>query len=186
MRHLLAAAAALFSITAAASANTITVGLGLGSLTCNGATAGQCQAFIGAGANGAPTIDPTGLGTLSSTSAGVYDGTPSGENAEAARLSTLTGLAFTGASGLRSVSNPPTTFATVREWLVMKLGNDSIFIRNTSGGALTIAYASTPGAGSGLSHYTEFGGVVPLPAAAWMMLAGIGGLAAARGRKKQA
>ncbi len=179
---------AFFAVAAlsfgAANANVITIDDGLGTIECTA----SCEAFTGAGGDGA---QPTGAGVLSSTLADYYDGTPSSESAEANRLSILatgsTGL-VAGTDGTRTVGNSGSmSFSTLAEYVVLKIGQVAIFVKNTSGGSLTIDYTSFPGAGSGLSHYTEFGGVsdVPLPAAAWLMIAGIGGLGFA-GRKKAA
>ncbi|GJL91560.1 VPLPA-CTERM sorting domain-containing protein [Hyphococcus sp.] len=181
---LVSGAMALAVSVGAASANLITIDDGLGTIECTV----SCEAFTGAGGNGA---EPTGAGTLSSSAADYYDGTPSSESAEADRLSTLitgsTGL-FAGTDGTRTTgSGGSQMFSTLAEYVVLKIGNVAVFIKNTSGGMLTVDYTSFPGAGSGLSHYTEFGGVsdVPLPAAAWLMIAGFAGLNFA-GRRKAA
>lgn len=172
-----------------AAANTITINGGAGSFTCNGAAVGACQAFIGAGSPG----DPTGLGALSPSFADEYDGTPSNPVNEAARLNTLAGTSFAGAGGAFdgqqfAGGGGDLTFDSLALWVVMKIGNDAVFIKNTSGGLLTIAYDSFAGQGSGLSHYSEYGAqqVVPLPAAIWLMGAGIAGVGFAGRRKKSA
>jgi len=168
----------------AASANVITIDDGLGTIECTT----SCEAFTGAGGNGA---QPTGAGTLSSTFADYYDGTPSNEASEAERLSILisgsAGL-FAGTDGTQIAGNSGSMmFSTLAEYVVLKIGNVAVFIKNTSGGSLNIDFTSFAGAGSGLSHFTEFGQVsdVPLPAAAWLMIAGLGGLGFA-GRRKNA
>lgn len=181
MTHLITAIAAGLFLTGAAQANTITVAGG-GSLTCNGAAIGACQAFTGAGgsANGG---EPTGLGVLSSANADTYTGTPSSEANEAARLNTLAGTTFAGTDGVRTNGGGGgLTFSTLRDYLVLRLGNDAVFVQNTSGGALNIVYTSSQA--RGLSHFTEFGAgnVVPLPGAAWLMIAGVAGLVGAQRR----
>lgn len=166
-----------------AAANVITINGGAGSVTCTP----SCSAFTGAGAPG----EPTGLGVLSATNADEYDGTPSSEANEAARLNTLAGTSFVGTDTTQidgsssSDGSPDDTFMTLALYVVMKIGNDAIFIKNTSGGQLTIAYDSFTGQGSGLSHYSAFGAAapIPLPAALWLMGAGIAGLGFARRRK---
>jgi hypothetical protein len=181
---LISGAMALSVFAGAASANVILIDDGLGSIDCSV----SCEAFTSAGGDGA---GPTGAGILSSSAADYYDGAPSNETDEANRLSILisgsTGL-FAGTDGSRTTgSGGSQMFSTLAEYVVLKIGNVAIFLKNTSGGSLTINYTSTPGAGSGLSHYTEFGGVseVPLPAAAWLMIAGLAGLRVA-GRRKAA
>jgi len=170
-----------------AFANVITITGGAGTVTCSA----SCEAFTGAGSPG----EPTGLGVLSGTAADEYDGTPSSPAAEAARLNILAGTSFAGTGGAfdgqqfagtgESVDNPDDSFVTLALFIVMKIGNDDIFIKNTSGGALTIDYDSFPGEGSGLSHYSEYG-QVPLPGAMWLMGAGLAGLGFASRRKKTA
>ncbi|MGE0408453.1 MAG: VPLPA-CTERM sorting domain-containing protein [Amphiplicatus sp.] len=175
---LTAAAAALLSVFAvnAASANVITVAGGIGTITCTS----SCEAYTGAGSPG----EPTGPGTLSSTTASVYPGNPSNEASEATRLSTLSGLTFTSADADRTLGNGGSmSFQTLAEYFLLKLGNVAVYLKNTSGGLLTVDYAATAGAGAGLSHYTEFS-EVPLPAAGWLMLAGLAGLGFSTRRRK--
>lgn len=176
----IAAGAGLFAQPA--FANVITITGGAGTVTCTA----SCEAFTGAGSPG----EPTGLGVLSSTAADEYDGTPANPADEAARLNTLAGTSFVAgdatviAGSSASGGNPDDSFVTLALFIVMKIGNMEIFIKNTSGGALTIDYDSFEGAGSGLSHYTEFG-QVPLPGAMWLMGAGLAGLGFAARRKKK-
>jgi hypothetical protein len=110
------------------------------------------------------------------------------------RLNTLAGTSFAGTGGPfdgnqitvngGSDASPDSTFMSLALWIVMKIGNDVIFIRNNTPGQLTIAYDSTPGQGSGLSNYSEFGNAIPVPGALWLMGAGLAGLGFARSRKK--
>jgi len=179
-------AAGLTAMFSAASANTVSIADGLGTIDCST----SCEAFtLGALALGA---EPTAAGLLTSTDAWYYDGTPSNEAHEADRLSILisgaTGV-FSGTDGTQiGGSGGSDMFSTLAEYIVMKIGNVSVFVKNTSGGMLTIDYTSTSGAGSGLSHYTEFGGVsdVPVPGAIWLMIAGIAGLTGASRKNKAA
>jgi hypothetical protein len=182
MRSLIILSAAMLATASGAFANPITIAGG-GSLTCNGAAAGACQAFTGGGGS-ATGAGPTGLGILSGTNADTYAGAPASESDEAARLNILAGTSFSGLDGDRTDDTPDNlTFTTLSAWVVLKIGPVNIFIRNISGGLLEIAYTSSQG--RGLSHYTEFG-VVPLPAAGWLMLAGVAGLFGAQRRKKVA
>jgi hypothetical protein len=173
----LAAGAALAA--APALANVITVTGTTATVTCTP----SCEAFTGAGGSttGPPGTGPTGLGTLSSTDAHLYTGNPAGEANEAARLNTLAGTSFLGTDATRTDPPPALPFSTLALYIVLKVGDAAIYLKNTSGGLLSIDYAGAPGLG--LSHVTEFG-VIPLPAAFWLMGAGLAGLSFAAPRKK--
>lgn len=191
IKFAIAGAVAFATALGAASANIITIAGGLGSIDCSP----SCEAF----AFGAPALgnEPNAIGTLidgvpATEQAWYYDGVPSSEQDEADRLSILitgsTGL-FSGADGTRTIGGGGSQLiSTLAEWVVMKLGNVVIFVHNNSGGMLDINYTSTPGAGSGLSHYTEFGDVpnIPVPGAIWLMGAGLAGLGFAGRKKKSA
>ena len=77
-------------------------------------------------------------------------------------------------------------FTSSAEYLVLKVGNspDLAVIRNGSANNL-FTYTNFPGAGGGLSHVTEVG-VVPLPAAGFLLVGALGGLAAAGRRRRKA
>ena len=183
MKRVLAIAAVGFAAFAAfagsASANIITITGTTATIDC----APSCQAFTGSGGGG---TGPTGAGILSSTIADFYDGTPSSSAFEADRLSIL----ITGSTGLFSAidatQSPDTpanfNFSTLAEYVVLKVGQYDVFLKNISGGLLTINYVSSPG--FGLSHFTEFG-QVPIPGAIWLMAAGLAGFGFA-GRVKKA
>jgi len=177
----LVAAAALLSQPA--FANVITIGGGPATITCSP----SCEAFTGGSPNG--SNDPTAAGSLSSTVAQLYDGVPSNESDEASKLSILIGTAglFIGTDGSKSASNPPTTINSLAEYLVLKLGNERIYVKNTSGGQVNIVLAYNGATGLGLSHFTEFGeaDVIPVPGALWLMGAGIAGLGFGSRRKKK-
>jgi len=174
-----AGAAAIASTFGIASANVITVAGSTATITCTA----SCEAFtFGAPALGA---EPNELGILSGSDAWYYDGTPSSESDEATRLNTLAGTSFSMADATRD-ETPATSFSTLAAYVVLKLGNVGVYLKNTSGGMLNISYVSAPSLG--LSHYTEFGDVevpeVPIPGAIWIMGMGLAGLGAARRKKK--
>lgn len=160
----------------AASANVLTVTGGLGTVTCTT----SCEGFTGAGSPG----EPTGLGTLSDTAADPYEGQPASESDEVSRLNILAGTSFTSADATRTDgSGGDDMISTLAEYIVLKIGNQALFIKNTSGGLLEIAWDAFAGAGAGLSHYTEFG-EIPIPGAVWLMGAGLAGIGFASRKKK--
>lgn len=173
-----AVAAATALAASAASANTVAI-TGGGSLSCNGSAIGACVGITGGGAPAAPS----GPGTLSATTADRYVGTPATAAATAARLNTLAGTSFTGTGvGFNGADiGNATTFTTLAQYVVLRIGNDNVFLQNSAGAAVTYILSGI----TGLNAVRVFG-EVPLPGAAWLMLAGLGGLAAARGRRKQA
>lgn len=183
-------AAALATGFSSALANTITISGGPAFVTCNGAAIGACEGIIGgaivlSGQNvdvGAGT-----MGTFSTTAADQYDGGNSSEANETLGLNEIAGTSFLEADANKSSSNPPLFFTTLAEFFMLKIANTNVFFRNTSGGSLDIVYNPNGATASGLSHYTEWGGdtpEVPLPAAIWLMIAGMCGLGFA-GRKKK-
>lgn len=163
-----------------AFANVITVAGRPATITCTP----SCEAFTG----GSPDAegDPTTAGVLSGTGADLYDGQPSNEGDEAEKLSILIGSPglFTSADGDKT-EPPVNPFTTLAEFIILKLGDERVYIKNTSGGELLIAYAQNGASGLGLSHTTEFG-QIPLPGAMWLMGAGLAGLGFAGRRKKKA
>lgn len=181
---LLAIAGVAFAAVAAqpASANVVTIGSGTAAVTCTP----NCEGFI---AGGAPNF-PTGAGALSSTNAAVYAVLPADEATQASALSLLSGETFVGADGAKTTPGggdvEVLSFNTLAAYVAVKLGVGTFFIKNTSGGELTIDFLKTAGpggAGGGLSHYTEFGNEIPIPGALWLMGAGLAGLGFARRRK---
>lgn len=170
-------------MTAQAAAAVINIGTTGATVTCSV----SCQGFTGAGGADATTappsgVNPTGVGTLSDTLAQLYNGQPADETDEGLRLSTLVGSDVGPGTKYDPPSNP---FDSSAEYIVLKIGPYAVFIKNTSGGSQTYTYSDARMLG--LSHYTEFGdAVIPLPAAAWLMLAGLGGLGFASRRKKAA
>ncbi len=154
-----------------------------------------CHAFTGGGPFGAGNGvgDPTTTGVLG-LSADLYDGVPAGDANELAQLNTLAGTSFTLLDFTKG-PNDPGSFMSAAEYILLKLSNTSVWIRNLSGGMLSITYSDSTCTGGanqncfkagGLSHFSEVGGTpeVPLPAAIWLMGAGIAGLGFA-GRKNK-
>ncbi len=112
---------------------------------------------------------------------------------EAAALNVLAGTSFTGADGSRTDAGgvDVLSFTTFAEWVVIKMGAGTVFIKNTTGGGMALEidfskFSGAAGAAGGFSHYTEFGAAVPIPGAIWLMGAGLAGLGFAGRRKKQA
>jgi hypothetical protein len=186
LKSALVATAAALAMGASAFANTITIGTTGATLTCSV----SCEAYSGAGGldiDPPPpsAVDPTGQGTLGSL-AQLYNGSPADEDSEAARLATL----IDGAGGIQAADlgagskfDPPSNpFDSGALYIVLKIGNFEIFVKNTSGGSQTYTYAGTEGLG--LSHYTTFGDPIPVPAALWLMGSGLAGLGFAGRRKK--
>lgn len=195
MRLAAAAFAASFVLPAlpAAAATMIQIGTSGASITCSVA----CQGFIGAGGldadPGAPdVVDPTGAGTLSNAKAQLYNGAPNSAADQRARLDILDdGMANLSVSCTGFCVDPSGQLDANGQlvssalYLVLKLGNNNVFIKNTSGGSQTYTYVGD--AGLGFSGYREFDGAppIPVPAAVWLMIAGIAGLGFAS-RKRQA
>lgn len=180
------AGAALFALAAQpAAANTISIGGGVASITCSdgvGDPDNDCETIIGGS-----LTSPTSAGSTSTTTGDLYDVSPSSAANEAAALNILTGTtSFTTGAQTAGDGSLSFTFTTVAEWVLVKLGKaGSFFIHNTADVmTLTVNFLGTDGTGTGFSHYTEFG-VVPLPAAFWLMGAGLAGLGFARGRERK-
>lgn len=177
-RFIIAAVAASAALSAtAASANTVSI-TGGGSLSCNGSAVTGCVGLTGAGS----PAQPTGLGTVSTTTADRYAGNPPQASAVAGRLNTLAGTSFTGTGvGFNGADiGNATTFSTLAQWVVLRIGNDNVFFRNDTNGLVTVALSGI----TGLNQVRVFG-EVPLPAAGWIMAAGLAGLGFA-GRRKRA
>jgi hypothetical protein len=174
-----------------ASANTITINGGLGTLTCNGADAGACEAIFGGSlvvTNPGNQVTGGSLGSLSATMADAYDSGNASEANEATAFNTLAGTSFLEADATKTDGDPSPSFTTLSEYFLLKIGNMTVFLKNTSGGALDVDYSEAKGMGAGLSHYTEFGEVpeIPIPGAIWLMGIGLAGLGAARRKSKTA
>jgi hypothetical protein len=172
---------AALGFTQPANAITVSVGGTTAEVIClaSGVVSPECQGFTGAGSTGFPT----GLGTLSGTTADQYDVSPSNPTSETLALNTLAGTSFTltdfaktNTSGVDSFS-----FVTLAEYFMIKLGAGHFFFQNNAGLATLVVTYNKNGVGGagagGLSHIAEWGmAVIPLPAALPMFLASLGGL----------
>lgn len=176
-----------------AFANTVTLG-SAGQILCNGAS----DAIVGcAGMTGGslvvtnPGNQTTGgtAGVLDLTapySAVVYNPGNDSEANEIAALNILAGTSFSTTDATRTSTGGVSSlsFSTLAEWVIIKLGAGTLFIKNMTGGAMALNIDfSQIGPAGGISHYTEVG-EIPLPAALWLMGAGLAGLGFAGRRKK--
>jgi hypothetical protein len=183
----IAGLAAGFALSALpAAANTIQIGTTAATITCSV----TCTAFIGAGGvDTPPSVEdtPTGPGTQSSTKAQLYDGTPASQTAERARLADLLGLADATTLGNRTELGAIAAFNSGAQYIVLKIGQNDVFIVNTSGGSQSFTYNQNGAQALGLSGVnTYLTAAVPVPAAVWLMGAGLAGLGFAGRRKKSA
>lgn len=180
------AAAVFAAFVAPAFANSLTIGGGVASVSCSP----SCAGIVGGSITFSPSLGVTGgtAGSLSNTAADLYGFSPSNAAEEAKALNVLAGTNFSTGTQTDTGSASSFSFSTVASWIALKIGNQHFFLQNTAGPVtLFINYlkASGPaGAGGGLSHYTEFGNVVPVPGAIWLMGAGLAGLGFAQRRKK--
>ncbi len=195
------AAAAMTLIGGAASAATVTISV-IGSsieVDCDGSSAQPCYGLVGGDWDAAGSA-----ATLSATEASLYDVSPNNPGVEAQALDYLidgvdnddfvaSDADKTDAGGVDSLS-----FFSAAEYIAFKVGAGHFFLKLTDVGTVEISFDKNGASAGGLSHYTEFGNIcqddngceppneVPLPAAGWLMLAGIGGIAAVRRRRKAA
>lgn len=179
---------------APAAANTVTLG-GAAEIECNDASDATiaCLGIVGGSlevTNPGNQVTGGTAGSLDDTApftADLYDIGNSSEANEATALNTLAGTSFSGSDGMKTETGGQETFGftTLAQWVVIKLGAGTAFIQNTSGGALDIDFSAFAGTGGGISHITEFG-VIPIPGALWLMVAGLAGLGFASRRKKSA
>ncbi len=183
--------AAVATTIGAALANPITIGGGPGFVTCNGAAVGACQGITGGAIvlDGQDVMVGSGtMGMLSNTNADQYDGGNSSEANETLALNEIAGTSFLEADATKSPSDPPLSFSTMAEYFMLKIANTNVFFKNTSGGSLSVVYDPNGATASGLSHHTQWGEVseIPLPAAIWLMGAGLAGLGFASRKRKVA
>jgi hypothetical protein len=126
-------------------------------------------------------VDKTGtLGSI----AYAFPGSPADTGTVVAQFnSILTNVVASSATKI-DVGNNTTSFNVGGGYFFTKYGNNRSFF--FADGAQTIGWNPVAGTGSGLSNWGEIDtSVIPLPAAGWLLLAGLGGLAA-MGRRKAA
>lgn len=172
-----------------AAATTIDVGPGLVSCYELGTTtSAACSGIVISGGT-----------SFSSTQATITKIKPSNPGIEAAFLSDLlglTGLSRYGASDVAKTDKGGANAATydvLTRYFLVKLGAGHAYLRNDFGSAITVSYVKkSGGAGKkgGLSHESQIGGFsastspVPVPAGLPLLMAGLGGFAFLRSRRR--
>jgi hypothetical protein len=122
-------------------------------------------------ANAGAVLGFTAPATLSATEAQLFAVTPSSEANETNYLNTtlLASPQAVFASKYDLTPNDDDSnfmFQVSSLYFLLKLGNESAYFKNTTGGTLDLRFAKQ-GQGSGLSHISELN-AVPIPAAAWL------------------
>lgn len=178
------------------------------SVDCTGPLASsECYGFVGGSLTfkatnpGKNDINGGTAGSLSSTSANLYALKNSNAAQEGAAIDVLLDGTLDGdiTGGVQQDTGGVDylEFTSSAKYLAVKTGNPlksdqkHFFLELRGPGPITLIYDKDGQKGGGFSHYTEFGSIpglppVPLPAAGWMLIAGLGGLAAIRRRKKHA
>lgn len=146
-----------FGVAAAAAVVTAHAPAGATIITINGTTNAQiecvsesnpgldpaCRAFSGGAPNGIGhgVGDPTTTGGLG-LAADLYDGEPAGDQFELAQINILAGASFTLADFNKGPDDPG-AFKSSAEYILFKLSNTAVWIRNFNGGALMLTYTDS-------------------------------------------
>ncbi|MEZ5920138.1 MAG: hypothetical protein R3C60_02180 [Parvularculaceae bacterium] len=169
-------ASGLVAFTASAtsaSANVITIGGTAATITCMP----DCQAIVGGSITDQNGPGLTGTpGSLSSMAANLYSFSPSNDVEEALALNALGGTNFSSGAQTNTGSANNFSFSSAATWVALKIGNLHFVVFNPTSGSISYSYAKNGAKAGGLSHYTEFGQVVPVPASIWLMVSALAGL----------
>lgn len=142
-----------------------------GTVTC----VASCQGYVGSGA-------------WSATNAIMFTIQPNSLADEIAAVNNITGESYVTASKTEDGGENYTFFSSAL-YILFKIGGQDpshFLIKNTEAGMITINWLAGDDRGTGLSHYTEFGTApVPVPAAGFLLLGALGGLALMRRRRQR-
>lgn len=79
-----------------------------------------------------------------------------------------------------------TVYSSSATAVIVKVGRSPNYtiLRNDSGGTFTFNWSGAPAGGGGISHFTEVVAPIPVPAAGFLLIGALGGLAGLRRRRK--
>ncbi len=174
----LLAAGALVATSGAAQAVTVTINGG-GELECSLACTvlddeGALTGLAPLGTFGSP-------GEIFNGPAGMAYGPGNPVDQEVAWLNDVTGSSYSTSDASKTEGDGG--YFTGALYVILKLGNNYTIMRNDSGTGISWSFTPSKGTGTGLSHSTTVG-EVPVPAAGFLLLGGLGGLALLRRRRK--
>lgn len=116
-----------------------------------------------------------------------FDANPSGE-ADWFNSIMGTSITLTDADKTETVDG---TYVSSASYVIVKVGRSPNYtiLRNDDDGSddgmFSFTWSGSSGGGAGLSHFTEVAAAIPVPAAGFMLIGGIGALAALRRRRKK-